>query len=128
MNYDFLKCCDKLLKVLPSEVIMEPSVVAEYLNVTESYAMTVIERLRKDGHADGFGTGPVSRNKRTAVFPDFYKEEIEKTEGLSSHTTLCQMGIRDCRYKYSITNSAICNKIDMGPNIIVAITYRLVTL
>lgn len=78
MSYDFFKYCDKLLKVLPSEVIMEPSEVAKYLNVTESYAMTVIERLRNDGLADGFGTGPVSRNKRTAVFPDFYKEEIEK--------------------------------------------------
>lgn len=78
MSYDFFKCCDKLLKVLPSEAIMEPYKVSEYLNVTESYAMTVIERLRKDGLADGFGNGPVSRNKRTAVFPDFYKEEIEK--------------------------------------------------
>lgn len=78
MSYDFLKCCDKLLKVLPSEIIMEPSEVAEYLNVTESYAMTVIERLREDGLADGFGTGPVSRNKRTAVFPDFYTKEIKK--------------------------------------------------
>lgn len=78
MSINFFRHCDRLLKVLPSEVIMEPSKVAQYLNVPEPYALTVIERLRNDRLADGFGTGPVSRNMRTSVFPDFYIDEIKK--------------------------------------------------
>lgn len=78
MDKKFLLQCDRLLKVLPSRIIMEPSEVATYLNVSETVAATVIDRLRQDSLADGYGSGPVSRNHRTSVFHDFYLEEIRK--------------------------------------------------
>ena len=78
MDEEFLLKCDALLNALPSERIMNPSEAAGYLGVSEDYAITVIDRLRKDGLASGVGTGPVSKNNRTSTFPNFYKIEIRK--------------------------------------------------
>lgn len=67
-----------LLKELQSAISMEPSTIAQYLNVSEEYALTVIERLRMDGLAGGIGTGPVSRNNHTSTFQDFYINKIKE--------------------------------------------------
>ena len=71
---NFYKQCDKLLQVLPSRISMNQSEVAELLKVSEDYARTVIDQLRNDGVAGGFGSGPVSKNNRTSTFPNFYKD------------------------------------------------------
>lgn len=75
---DFYWQCDKLLRVLPSRITMNQSEVARLLNVSDDYARTVIDQLRNDGVAGGFGAGPISRNNRTSTFPDFYKDIIRK--------------------------------------------------
>lgn len=57
---------------------MNQSEVAEFLNVSDDYARAVIDQLRNDGVAGGFGAGPISRNNRTSTFPNFYKDIILK--------------------------------------------------
>ncbi len=78
MNEGFYRHCDILLKKLPSKGILYDSEVADLLNVSQKYALTVMERLKSDGLADQCGVGPISQNKRTSVFPDFYLDEIKK--------------------------------------------------
>ena len=55
---------------------MKLSEVAELLAVSEEYAQTVIDQLRKDDLAGGTGWGPVSRNNRTSTCANFYLDKI----------------------------------------------------
>lgn len=78
MKNKFYNNCDKLLNMLPEKNIMNINEVAEALGLTEQEALTVIERLRSDKVAGGFGTGPVSRNHHTVTFKTIYRDRIKQ--------------------------------------------------
>ena len=78
MSIEFYSHCHTLLRILQNEISMQLSEVAELLAVSEEYAQTVIDQLRKDGLAGGMGWGPISRNNRTSTFPNFYLDKVKE--------------------------------------------------
>lgn len=87
MDKNFYLKCDALLKILPKEITMEPTAVREYLNVSYSYARTVIDQLRSDGLAGGYGTGPISKNDKTETYKDYYTQKIKSIKQESRKIT-----------------------------------------
>ncbi len=85
MTVEFYSHCHRLLLILPQKISMELSEVAEILVVSEDYAQSVVDQLRKDGLAGGIGWGPVSRNNRTSTFTSFYLDKIKEIK--ESHRT-----------------------------------------
>lgn len=71
---------------------MEVSEVVLRLGVSNEYAQTVVDQLRKDGLAGGMGWGPISRNNRTFTFPNFYLDKIKEIKEVNRTKIYARFG------------------------------------